>query len=143
MERLRGTKEVLRVTGAAALEGAAIGSLMLGPLPGFFAGGIVGGVTALALEGIGRGVKVDIKGPIEVKTTVTDEGTVVYRKQMEADLPKQRVPWIQVPDYFLQLLADLSPKFKTKLDFTNVIKPDSPNTSTWTIESPSPSQGVT
>lgn len=141
MERFNGTREVLNVTKAAALEGAAIGALMVG-IPGFFAGGIVGGVTALALEGIGRGVTVEIEGPIKVKTTVTDKGTVVYSKETHAELPSQRVPWIQVPDHFLQLLADISPKYKTKLTFTNDAKPVRP-TATWTIESPTPSQGVT
>lgn len=137
MERLSGAKEVARVTRAAAMEGAAIGLLMIG-LPGFFAGGIVGGVTALVAEGVGRAVKVDLEGPIKVETTVKDEGTVVYRKNLECDLPKQRISWIKVPDYFYKLLADLSPNYKTTLTFTNVPKPERPNTTTWTIKSPNP-----
>lgn len=139
MERLSGIKEVARVSGYAALEGAAIGSLMLGPLPGFFAGGIVGGVTALVAEGLGRGIKVNLKGPYDVQTTITDEGILVYSKKTQAELPKQRMPWIKVPDFFLQLAANNSPQLKTKLSFTNESKPDRPTSTTWTIESPTPS----
>lgn len=141
MERLSGIKEVARVTGVAALEGATIGSLMLGPLPGFFAGGIVGGITALVAEGVGRTVKVELEGPIKVETTVKDEGTVVYSRKVNAELPKQRISWIQVPDYFYQLLARHSPKYKTELRFTNDAKPDRPTTTSWTITAPNPMEG--
>ncbi len=136
MERWNGIKEVAKVTGVAALEGAAIGSVMLG-LPGIFAGGIVGGVTALVAEGVGRTVKIDLKGTYEVQTTVTDKDTIVYTKDVHAKLSKDRMPMIQVPDFFYNLLVRLSPKYKTELIFTDEDKPGRSSRATWTIATPS------
>lgn len=114
MERWNGIKEVARVTGVAALEGAVVGSLLLG-LPGIFAGGIVGGVTALVAEGVGRGVKINVDGDYTITSTVTCEGALVYKKDTEITLTGTRVPWIQASDFLLHLTRQHTPHIKTNV----------------------------
>lgn len=128
-ESWKNVREIATVTAVGAAEGAAIGfatGLGLLSMEGYVAGGIIGGVTALSAELIGRRPKYTIEtndtATVTFNVTTPDIAETVSKKSSETLV---NVPLIKVPDMiiyshlkaFLDTTGDIK-KFKMRTSVT-------------------------
>ncbi len=106
-EAWKSVREVATITAVGATEGALIGTALgvgLMSAPGYIAGGIVGGVTALSAELVGRVKKKDVTAIQQVRLSFKDtergQRHIIKTKVREI---KRDVALIQIPDVILSL----------------------------------------
>jgi len=114
-ETLKNVREIATVTAVGAAEGAAIGfaaGMGFLSLQGYAAGGIIGGLTALTTELVGRSKKEDIT----VKYTI-------HKKGSESSTHSKLLPnlyMIQIADKSIQLTWELIRRASPRADVEQI-----------------------
>lgn len=105
-ESWKNVREVATVTAVGAAEGALIGAAMLN-IPGAVSGGLIGGLTALTAELIGRKDKVDVRVSLAItKQTPTGEKTQTETKHFPntPSIQTRDKAWWVIPEMVRQAL---------------------------------------